>query len=140
MAAITASVPTNRLIKLLMMLPAPHTEDIFTPFWDQVAEDLGVRTDYVTGKVSLHLSLLLGTQDPVRHRERLATYALDFFGKASDQLVMSIATEVNRGAPDDTAGRVWVQELRTAAFAVMEDCFPQERVHEAVTSWVRSNH
>lgn len=140
MTTITDSAPTNRLIKLLMMLPPPHAEDVFTPFWDQVAEDLGVRRDYVTGKISLHLRLLLDTQDPVRHRERLATYALDFFGQASDQLVTSIATEVNRGAPDDTAGRVWVQELRSAAFAVMEDCFPQERVHEAVASWVRLDH
>lgn len=141
MADITDSAATNRLIKLLMMLPAPHTEDTFTPFWDEVAQDIGsdISTDYVTGKISLHLTLLLGTQDPVRHRERLASYALDFFGQASDQLVMSIATEVNMGAPDDTAGQVWVQELRNAAFAVMEEVFPQERVHEAVSSWVSSN-
>lgn len=44
------------------------------------------------------------------------------------------------GAPDDTAGQVWVQELRNAAFAVMEEVFPQERVHEALTSWVRFDH
>lgn len=139
MTTITDSAPTNRLIKLLMMLPPPHAEDSFAPFWDRVAQDVGSKTspDYVTGKIALHLRFLLGEYDPEHHRERLAAYALYFFGQASDQLVMSIATKVNAGAPDDTAGRLWVQELRNAAFAVMEEAVPEERVHEAVTSWVR---
>lgn len=137
MVDITESAPTNRLIKLLMMLPSPHTEDTFGPFWGQVAQDIGTDADYVTDKISMHLRLLLGEENPLLHRERLASYSLQFFGQASDRLVRSIATEVNAGAPDDTAGRLWVQELRSAAFAVMEESFPQERVHEAVTSWVR---
>lgn len=142
MVDITDSASTNRLIKLLMMLPSPYNEDTFAPFWDRVAQDLGndTTTDYVTGKISTHLRFLLGNNNPVLHRERLASYALFFFGQASDQLVRIIASEVNMGAPNDTAGCLWVQELRNAAFAVMEETFPQERVHEAVASWVRFDH
>lgn len=139
MASITDSEPTDRLIKLLMMLPSPYTEDTFAPFWDRVAQDLGsnTSTDYVTGKISVHLRFLLGNDSPTVHRERLASYALFFFGQASDQLLRTIASEVNMGAPNDTAGRLWVQELRNTAFAVMEETFPQERVHEAIASWVQ---
>jgi len=141
MAGITDSAHTNRLIKLLMMLPSPRTEDTYGPFWDRVAADIGpsTSTGYVTGKIAVHLKLLLGEENPTLHRERLASYSLDFFGQASDKLVRSIATEVNTGAPDDTAGRLWVQELRATAFAVLEESFPEERVHEAVASWVRSD-
>ncbi|WP_117198523.1 MULTISPECIES: hypothetical protein [unclassified Nocardiopsis] len=139
MAELTDSAHTNRLIRLLMMLPSPYTEDTYGPFWERVAEDLGTGTSYVTGKIAIHLKLLLGTENPNLHRRKLASYSLAFFGKASDKLVRSIATEVNMGAPDDTAGRLWVQELRTTAFAVMEETFPEERVHEAVASWVRSD-
>ncbi|MFE7461752.1 hypothetical protein ACWFMI_23100 [Nocardiopsis terrae] len=137
MADLTDSESTNRLIKLLMMLPAPYAEDTFAPFWDRVAQDVQVQTTYVTEKISVHLRLLLREEDSVRHRERLASYALSFFGKASDQLIMSIACKVSTGASDETAGRLWVQELRNAAFAVMEESFPEERVHQAVASWSR---
>ncbi|MFD3688730.1 hypothetical protein ACFWTE_28375 [Nocardiopsis sp. NPDC058631] len=138
MADITDSAHTNHLIKLLMMLPSPHMEDTYGPFWDRVAADVKTSPRYVTGKIAMHLKLLLGEENPLRHRRELASYALYFFGQAGDELLMSIATEVDMGAPQDTAGRLWVQELRTTAFAVLEETFPEERVHEALTSWVRS--
>lgn len=139
MADITDSAHTNRLIRLLMMLPSPHTEDTFPPFWNKVAADLGPDTgvDYVTGKIATHLRMSLASDNPRLHHERLAAYALYFFGQASDALVKSIAVEVNAGAPDDTAGRLWVQELRTTAFAVMEESYPERRVHDSLASWVR---
>lgn len=60
MVGITESKHTNRLIKLIMMLPAPDAEDTHAPFWDHVAEEHSVSRDYVTGKIAVHLRLLRG--------------------------------------------------------------------------------
>lgn len=141
MADITDSTHTNRLIRLLMMLPSPHTEDTFPHFWNKVATDISPDTgvDYVTGKIATHLRMSLSSDNPGLHHERLASYALYFFGQASDALVKNIAVEVNTGAPNDTAGQLWVQELRTTAFAVMEESVSEERVHDSLASWVRFN-
>ena len=59
MADLTDSTHANRLIKLLMMLPAPDAEDTFPAFWDSVAKEHGVSTSYVTEKIAVHLKLLL---------------------------------------------------------------------------------
>ncbi|MEU0237658.1 hypothetical protein ABZ234_08200 [Nocardiopsis sp. NPDC006198] len=140
MAESTESAHVNRLITLLMMLPSPCSRDTFAPFWDRVAEDLNTNTNYVTGKIALHLKLLQGAENPTLGRSQLASYALSFFGQPSEKLVRSIATEVDAGTPDDIAGQVWVQELRTTAFAVMEETFPEDHLHRALDSWVRFDH
>ena len=84
------------------------------------------------------ISGCLGVEDPVLHRRKLASYALFFFGQSSDELVRSITNEVDVGAPNDAAGQMWVQELRTVAFAVLEEALPEDRVHKAVASWIQS--
>lgn len=137
MADLTDSTHANRLIKLLMMLPAPDAEDTFPAFWDSVAKEHGVSTSYVTEKIAVHLKLLLGPENPTLHRRKLAEYALFFFGEASPELVRGITSEIDTGAPNSSAGQVWVHELRATAFAVLEEAFPADRVHEAAASWVR---
>ncbi|MBE2998705.1 hypothetical protein IDM40_08320 [Nocardiopsis sp. HNM0947] len=134
---LTDSKHTNYLIKLLMMLPAPDSEEAFPMFWDSVAKEHGVSRSYVTGKISVHLKLLLGTEATILHRRQLASYALFFFGEASTALVRDITSEIDVGAPNTSAGQVWVQELRANAFAVIEESFSDDRVLEAVSSWVR---
>lgn len=137
MTVLTDSQHANRLIKLLMMLPAPHAEDTFPVFWDSVAKEHNVSTDYVTGKIAVHLKLLLGPENPILHRRKLAEYALFFFGEASTELKRSITSEIDAGAPNSSAGQMWVHELRTTAFAVLEETFPVDRVHESAASWIR---
>lgn len=85
------SAHVNRLIKLLMMLPAPGAEE-YPYFWDMVAQEHRVSRGYVAQKISAHLKLLLdGNEGGADHGKQLAHYALFFFGKASEELTTARA-------------------------------------------------
>lgn len=140
MAGLTESTNVNRLITLLMMLPAPDRED-HSIFWEKVAEEHSVSTSYITGKIASYLELVLIKGDrPASHRVGFATYALYFFGESSKDLVNYITSSIDGGAPNDSAGQVWVDQLRTTAFAVIEENVPEERVRTAAAEWIRAGH
>lgn len=138
MAKLSDSAHVNRLIKLLMMLPPPGNEE-YPYFWDKVAEEHRVSRGYVTQKISAHIKLILDRKEGGANRgKQLAHYALFFFGHASEELTKAITYRISVGAPNSSAGEVWVQELRATAFAVIEESFPDDRLHDgAVAAWVR---
>jgi hypothetical protein len=123
----------SRLIRLLTMLPRPGY-DTFEPFWQDVADAHEVGLDYVTEKISTYLGLVRQGQ---RHGATgLASYALSFFGEADEGLAAAIATEIDRGSPNASAGRAWMAELRTAAFTVLYDAHTDTAAQEAVAAWI----
>jgi len=141
MPTLTESEHTNRLIRLLMMLPAPDREDEHNIFWQEVAEENQVSFDYVAGKIGAHLELVL-LKHPTRghpHHRGLASYALYFFGQSSAGLVSYISSCLDPGAPNDSVGQVWVQRLRECAFAVFEESTSPNRVHQASVEWLRTH-
>lgn len=135
-----ASVHVNRLVTLLAMLPAPHKEN-HSDFWELVAEEQNISTDYITGNIASGLENILIRKDPdPACTVGLATDLLFYFGEPSKKLISRIAGCVAPGDPNHSPGRAWAQELRATAFAVIEEAVPADHVKEAVVAWVRAGH
>ncbi|WP_174546315.1 hypothetical protein [Nocardiopsis dassonvillei] len=137
----TGSAHVDRLITLLMMLPAPHQEG-HSVFWEAVAEEQNITTGYITGNIASGLEQILINRDPSPNcRVQLATDVLYYLGEPSEKLISQISSSVDRGgAPNHAAGRAWVHELRTTAFAVIEEAVSPDQVRKAVVAWVRAGH
>lgn len=140
--ALTDSAHVDRLVRLLMMLPAPDREE-HQNFWGKVAEERSYTTDYVTLTIATRLaSAVLYQEQASSGPVGLATYALHFFGQPSEELTTYIAASIDRGALSDSnaVGQVWIQCLRETAFAVIEESIPEDRVRKDSTKWIRAYH
>lgn len=130
---------TDRLIRLLMMLPDPESPT-YLAFWEQVAQEHQVGVDYIKGNIAgpLHQLLLTPEKTPVIPRRNLAKYTLFFFGDPSDQLIAAVTDEIDPGAPNEAAGREWVRQVRAAAFEVTVQQQAPDRLRRSCTNWMRS--
>ncbi|SHI60595.1 hypothetical protein SAMN05421803_101712 [Nocardiopsis flavescens] len=135
----TGPAHIDRLIRLLMMLPTPQSPP-YRMFWDQVAQEHHVDLHYVQRNIAgpLHQILLGPGRTQAVPRANLARYGLYFFADPSDDLVAAIASHVHPGFPGTVAGRLWVQQLRTAAFEVLVENPSEEQVDQACTDWIRT--
>jgi len=138
MANLTDSACVNRLIRLLMMLPAPESST-YASFWDKVAQEHRVNRSYLSGNIAgpLHQILLTPEENQVIPRRNLAKYTLFFFGDPSNDLVEDITSEVDPGAPNKSAGQTWVEQVRLAAFDVLEETQTDAWIQESTESWLR---
>lgn len=125
---------TDRLIRLLTMLPAPRHPDIFEVFWNLVAEEHRVDRSYVTGKIAVHLHKV-AVEGDAGSASGLAKYALFFFGEPGPDLLSSIADEVDPGAPNSAPGRAWVEALQAAALEIIYEAQDQDDIRDDVVSW-----
>lgn len=140
MAALTDSIHVDRLIRLLMMLPAPGAPR-YQHFWGKVAEEHHVSSGYIRGNIAgpLHQILLTPETNQQIPRKNLAKYTLFFFGEPSEDLTAAITGEIDPGSPTEAAGQLWVLQVRAAAFEVLvESSAADDHVHQACAKWMRS--
>jgi|SRR5690625_1864181 len=130
------------LVKLLMMLPDPRSQE-YESFWEQVSEEA---TPHISEEPPLadpdyfikRLVHALGTLNGKVSEVRLAETSLMMFGQASPALERQIAAQIVKGSDDRSIGQMWVQRLRERAFAVLEGTYTDEDVNTSFKAWVSS--